>query len=443
MAIAFQVTQTPVYLIFLALISFCYWLIFRSSLYGVFDPLVMLLVNLVFSGALVTALGAFGQIELRYLVAYWACSFAFIFGFTIAKRRYRFSGEVRKPSRKAPTGTQGLDPLQQLDLDLLFVFVTLLFVINLATIVYALSTHAYAIFSQNPAIDRVALAASNRWLTVIASACQVPGLLISTFMALQSRRLLRRIVCLLAACTFVFSISGGGSKGGMLSLVFMAGSLEVYLRAHKIRGARTVRRLIYAFFALGIIYFIYVASRLASADQSWFGILVTRVVLYGESYVYFFVENQYESLKFTYNIVTYTLHTLTAAFGIKLIPHNIGVELYGTSTGDYSGFGPNPQHVVEGMIFLGIYLAPLYSLMIGYLTAYTRRISLNRLGTPQILVFASLFYNAGYLPVDITIWLFNVLSSVAILLPLYMVSSILVKLVYRGSDLSRPQLIFE
>ncbi len=431
MGIDFGITQTFLYFLVLACVSLFYYVAMRKNLYGLFDPLVLLLINFVFSGTLVIMLGIFGYIRAIYLIAYVVCSLFFIAGFQFSQVRLDSIRSPRVQMQEMATQIRQENFLHRLDFNHLFVFVVILFVVNIVLLAYAFQTSALAIFSGNPAVDRVAIAISNRWLTVMSGAIQVPGLVFSTFVVLQSRRVSRNVVGWLAMASFVLSAVSGGSKGGILSLVFVFGLLEICLNMAGLRRTRTVRRLIYLFFLVGLMYLAYIASRLGFYGQNWFDVFWNRNVLSGEAYIYFFAGNQYESLKFTYNIFTYILHTFTAGLGIKLIPYNIGVALYGGATGNYSGFGPNPQHVVEGMVFWGIWGAPFYSLLIGYLTSYTRRLFFGRSGNLAFLAFVVLFYYASYLPIDITIWLFNVLSATLILLPIYVVSKVLAVWLYK------------
>lgn len=414
------------YVILLALITL-YYMAFKSDVYSIFDPIVIFIVNLVFSSSLVIWIGVNGYIQMRYTVAFIICTAFFIIGFKTASGKFSFGKHSLSPiNRSSLRKRLNTCSTMNLDLDHLFVFIVLLFFINIIALGYSFMNGSFAILSENPALDRVSLAASNRWLSVVKAACTPVGLIISCFLALYSKSLLRKYLSIFIAVSFLVNYLTAGSKGAVLSTVFVFGTLIIFIKANKLKVPYVLLRLTYFLILLGVMYFSFIASTSQMGEMKWALKLILRLVLSGESYLYFFGENQYDSLKFTYSLSTYVLHTVTSSIGWKLVPYNIGVALYGGSTGNYSGFGPNPQHVVEGMIFWGIYFAPFYSLVIGYLTSYTRRIFLGKTSNLCFVSFIVLFLNAGNLPIDITMWLFSVLSAIAILAPIYMLSKFII-----------------
>ena len=156
-----------------------------------------------------------------------------------------------------------------------------------------------------------------------------------------------------------------------------------------------------------------------------------RLSLSGDSYIYMFVYDQYDNLKYSFDILTYVLHLLTAPFGINLIPYNIGAALYGGVTGNYSGFGPNPQYVSEGMIFFGLYLAPVYAFSIGCITSFGRSIFMGKLGNFGLIGFIIFFRNFTNISIDLNYGLFSLLSSILIVLIPYLLSLFLSKLLLK------------
>ncbi|HEY3284271.1 MAG TPA: hypothetical protein VGN26_18530 [Armatimonadota bacterium] len=422
-----QAPGTPEYYVLLVVIGLVYYAAFARTLYGLFDPLVMLLINFVFPGTLVAWGTLNGFIQGQYLGAYIACSAALVAGYHLGVRRMH-AGRAADTAAPEPGSPEG-----RLNLDHLFILVLALLVIGAVSLAYAASRGSIALFTDNPANDRVAVNAANRWLIVLWSGLSTPGLIVPCLVALHTRSQYRRWVSVLGALCWVLVFAASGSKSGVLILVFTFGLLAVYLRVIGSNKSRLVGRYILVFFLVGLAYAAYVTSGLGFENRSWVSLLGMRLFLSGESYLYFFVANQYEVLKFTYEPVTYILHTLTAGLGLKLIPFNIGTALYGGYSGDYSGIGPNPQYVVEGMIFFGLYFAPLYSVVIGYLTGLSRRFMLDKVDNGRLLVFIVVFSNAGYLPVDVTLWEFDVLASAVILIPLYLITLAVTRALFGGT----------
>lgn len=420
--------QTIEYYIILVVVAVFYYITLKKNIHHIFDPLVLVIINFVFSGTLVTWWWFNNMVELSFVVAYWACCLLFIFGFKESNAHLKAFFSFPDEKGTVNNSFTSARLAQNLDTNHLFVFILLLLPINLTALFYSYKNNALAILSQNPELDRVAINAANRWLNVISVSCALVGLLVSTFLVLYAPRKSQKAICFFSAIIFLLNYVTAGSKSAVLILLFVYGVLLIYLKKINYKVPVCFTRSIFVFVPLGLAYFIFVVSS-SSSDQGWLQRFFTRLALSGEVYFNLFVENQYETLKYSYNFATYYLHTFTAPLGIKLIPYNIGVALYGGSTGDYSGFGPNPQHVGEGMIFWGVYLAPFYSFFIGYLTCFTRLIFGGKPTNLKFVGFIVLFFNALYLPVDITMWIFNLFSSIIVLSPVYAISKIMTLLI--------------
>lgn len=423
-----QALQSPVYLVLIVFIGGLYWVAYRSSIYYVFDPIVPLLLNFTFSGAFVVWMGASGIIRSDYLWVYIACSIAFTFGFWLGRARWRWGDRPNGNGGDSARRHTKYTLPGRLDRTHLYYFALLLGLLNFATLVYAFQNSALAILADDPVVDRVAINAANRWVSVIMTASGSVGLLVSVLLIFLSRKRWRKLMSATLAATFLLNFLSAGSKSAIWTLVFTLGGLIVYLRINRFAVPRWVYTLNYAFIPLGLAYFILVTSLPGLDSRSWPVRLVMRLAGSGDAYIFFFVADQYERLRGAYNIVTYLLHSFTAGLGIKLIPYNIGTALYGNVTGDYSGIGPNPQHVVEAIVLFGMFFAPVYSFALGWLTAFARRVFMRKSGNSGLICFLVAFITASTIPVDITLWLFYVLAPFAILPVPYFAGKLLARM---------------
>ncbi|HEY3284268.1 MAG TPA: hypothetical protein VGN26_18515 [Armatimonadota bacterium] len=409
-----QAPLTPEYYGIVVVLALLYYLCFASQLYGILDPLVLLLSNLVLSGAMVIWAALHGLMDPAFGWGYVACSVALVAGHWLGSHRLHFGTAGPAHADRGGGSTENL-----LDLNHLFVLVLVLLAIGLVSLAYGAATDALAIMKDNPANDRVSVSTANRWLVALWSGLATPGMVASVVVALESRYWERRVIGALGALCWFLVYAASGSKSGVFVLVFVLGLAAIYLRRIGSQREGVIRAAALISAVTGVAYAAFVTTKLGLNGDSWVSVLGMRMFLSGESYLYFLIDRQYDSLVFTYNPLSYLGHTFVAPFGLKLIPYNIGVALFGGYFGDYSGIGPNPQHVVEGMVFFGLYGAPAYSLVIGYLVGLSRRLPLQRVNNAYLLAYSVLFWNASQLPIDVTLWQFYVLASAGMLVPLY------------------------
>jgi hypothetical protein len=417
----------------LLVVGLVYLVTLYRTIYHPFDPSIQFILVFVFSSAFVIWLWLNDKIEIEYLISYLFCNAALILGLNIATLLFR--------RRHIITPNKPLFTQQQLKR--LRLFNRLVATLVLATFAYGLLNNALALFSENPVLDRVALSKANRWLTVIFFGT-VPAGLSSSILLLaitnfqrSSRKRMKNLMPFVTSLIFLLALASQGGKSAIFSTLFSLGCVVVYLKSRGYPVPRILKKGPLLLLPLGFAYFIYIVSRPGTGDDAWWYKLTLRLIGSGDTYIYLFVEQQYETLKFIYNPITYLLHTVTTVFGIKFIPYNIGVALYGGSTGDYSGFGPNSHHVAEGMIFFGIIFAPLYSLCVGTLVGWMRELFRGRRGVSGFLLFAVLFINSSIAPIDITYWLFVILSSALILYPIYFVTTLAVPLALPQTQLKK------
>jgi hypothetical protein len=402
------------YYVVLGLVSIIYIVCFKNSILHFFDPILTLLLNLIASGTFVTWCWLNDYIEFKYFSVYVFCTIFFIIGTKRIGFKKSKVTKNRSTSGKTPETMENV--LLYFKFKILWIFLILISVIHFITIAFVWSSFGLAILSdKSPADARVLINASFRWGFVILEGSRNIGLLSSLFMATYGTKGIKKIVCYLIALGYFLSSASVGSKAAIFNVAYTLGSLLIYVKSIGLPYDKFITWLMRASFGLGFCFFSYALS---SANQD--GLFASdaffaRIALSGESYVYFFVNKQCEALEYSYNLFVYLAHNLTSPFGIKLVEYNIGAMLYAKSTGDYvSGFGPNPQHVVEGVIFLGLYLAPLYSYAIGTLFSFLRFYFLEKPNNMNFIGFSIFFISSCLVPIDINYSFFNVISSILI-----------------------------
>ncbi len=456
------------YYLILVIVATLYGFALWGTLYSLFDPAIELVLNLIFSGTLVLWFWANRLIADQYALSYVLCSAGLLAGYRLTVSLLRLWQQRRASSwrrkelgqfiaagRKLAQGTKEHQAARRL-LDYraeevlnyrhLTVLATLLMIVTAAALIYQSQTSGLAIFSDNPWLDRVSLNASSRWLSMLFAACNRVGFILGVILffspslpGVPPKWYSATIIAL-----FVMSCAAGGSKAALLTLVFAFGIIPMYVRCFsdqltQVWGKR-VQLAAVGIIPLGLFYCVYIiVSSELGEDITW--VFMHRVAMSGETYIYFFFERQVEALQYTYQASDYLLHTFTAAFGIKLIPYNIGVALYGGSTGDYAtGVGPNPQHAVEGIVFFGLYWAPLYSAAIGIVFGLSRELLRDSRSTFGFVLFLILCLNASALPIDVNLWIFNTAASVLFVMGLYLVVAVLTPSPKRRRAVSNPEL---
>ena len=71
--------------------------------------------------------------------------------------------------------------------------------------------------------------------------------------------------------------------------------------------------------------------------------MIWRILLSGDIYLYGLIDGNYKHLFGQYDWLSYVLHPVTALVGVRGYENPLGVDLFGGTTGDYSGYGPNAQ----------------------------------------------------------------------------------------------------
>ena len=283
--------------------AFGYHLIFKNDIYNFFDPLSLAIITLSTSSALVTRLLLTTAIQEKYFFCYWACNIALLIGFKHRKRK------VRKTS---------LHILKKsFHMRHLFVFLLVISVIHFSMTTYIFLTIGLAIFTDNPSESRVGMSAAFKWGNIVLEGSRTTGLLTSIFLAsYYTGNNARKILCSILAVGFILSFLSIGNKSAVFDIAFIIGGYLVYIKSIGIQIPKVMNYAVYILVGLGFSYFSYAAA-VDSQSSSGIDKFLTRIALSGDSYLYFFVDNLYDTLKYTYNPITYLLHIVTSAFGIK------------------------------------------------------------------------------------------------------------------------------
>lgn len=169
-------------------------------------------------------------------------------------------------------------------------------------------------------------------------------------------------------------MASSGSKGAILAVISPLCFLYVINRfydnnnvAIKINKVALIM-LVTAFVYALLVIFLSTMSNLLLYN------LYIRLVSSGDTFYYFYT---FDLLKyFDFNVIDFIYRSLNPALGMfRIVEHEKAIGeliisyVFGRAP---EGFGPNAQHPIEGLIYFGKYFAWLYSLLIGYIIAYSR-----------------------------------------------------------------------
>ena len=184
--------------------------------------------------------------------------------------------------------------------------------------------------------ERISLAASNRVIDVIRN-----GTGLIDFFAIIFYKKTHSKKYLLVLFLLVVITAMSGSKGWMLNYATLY-ILYNFLTKEK-RCNKCIEIIKYALFALlSLGGMIMVLSYFGNDMESAIKVIEFRILFPADAYLYAYVWGDYINLAEDYNTIAYLLHPFLKLIAEKGYDYPIGVALFGSKTGVYDGFGPNP-----------------------------------------------------------------------------------------------------
>lgn len=253
------------------------------------------------------------------------------------------------------------------------------------------------IFSENPSEAKVLLYTGG-WgivrridFALVNFVLAVP--LIKLFhpkIALTFNRKVFYITCILICALILVTMGSKSSLLSMLNILFgvilinRTFGISVIERTRSYFNALKITKFAkYAFVAAVISMFVVIA--LSGIETTVGDALITRLIASGDVFYFFYVYDIESSFnKLAYEYVPHILNPLLGMFrfaeyeyplGVYTLYYSINLPMDAQAT-----FGPNSQHPIEGLVYFGIFGAPLYSFIIGYLISYIRLGLLRKFG---------------------------------------------------------------
>jgi hypothetical protein len=344
----------PEFLVMLALVGGCLYLLLRRHIYSLFDPLFFfLVVNEAFCITDVLFMHQYGMIESRYFTNYLLTEGALFLGFL----------QFRPTAHKEPPG-----PLSQAPpaaLKLLYRLSLFLF-ISLNILVYTQRGIPLLLNSR-----MVVYTIGGGWGLVSRLFDVLIAIILYYLLEILRRRHWRLVEWGALVSVIIIQVLSG-AKSAVVDLVFLVALYGGYtgsLGTSAARSGRMLKRL-----ALGaVVSLLLVASvqsgvgEIAGHQVNLIGQVAARMVNGGDSLIYAYPNRFIEQLD-GHNPAGAVFKEYLAFFRLsdaEHLPKHIGVQITDAFLGPDSHFQTNAKHNIFGYVYFGYWGALLFSYLIG------------------------------------------------------------------------------
>lgn len=360
--------------------------LFKGTFFTFYDPLFIYVFLNSFSISFVIYLYFFiKSISFVYFITFVISNIAFIIGVRIGSKSL-FTGSLEL------VGKDKFNRYSELFDIILFLSICVILMSNAILFIYK----GIPLFSENPSDAKVQLFTGgfgivrriNFSLTIVAIVI-IYLKLFHPVLRCSRKRIIILIIYLLL-CLLVMASSG--SKGAILAVISPLCFLYVINRFYDNNNvAIKIRKVALIMLVTAFIYALLVIFLSTMSDLLLYNLYI-RLVSSGDTFYYFYT---FDLLNyFDFNVIDYIYRSLNTALGMfRIVEHEKAIGeliisyVFGRAP---EGFGPNAQHPIEGLIYFGKYFAWLYSLLIGYIIAYSRTwILYNNRNNPH---FMNLFF---------------------------------------------------
>lgn len=377
---------------FFILIFYILFLFLKNKLFGFFDPLVPTLFSIASGLVIALKLWLLEKSNFESVIFVISSQLCFLFGFLIiGKFNFIFfkSSVSRNRTERSISGSLYF---------FVFIFLIIIFFSSLKA--------ELPIFADSPSDARVVFWSSNRIAQLLFTGICffLPILGVYYYFSASTSRL--KFSSIFATAISFLLISTIGAKGTFLSLVFFIGPIKHRLKLDN----RYIKSEFFLFSAaLGLMGFSYFAmvSRNWSAAQNFFSKFILRLSQGGDYAYYLFTPNVIEKLNLSMNPFIYIAQLPLSLFDVRFYNHVIGIHLVRLAgTGSEALYGPNPQHLVEGIVFLGKNFFFVYSLLVGMIVSFLRQVSRNLINRGELNTALPLLGLSAILPLDTHYFMF-------------------------------------
>ncbi|OUL37711.1 hypothetical protein BV372_01810 [Nostoc sp. T09] len=410
-------------------------LILKKLVFAWYDPLFTYLVFNSFSIAFVIYLFFDNQIYFVYLITFILSNIFFLAGLILGYRkissgRKNFFEPIIQENEEQETNY--IFVFKKYSKQLNIILYISVFILVVANTILFFQYGSVPLFSENAEVAKVEFRTNGFGFIYRINDALLPGAIgiilikiINPKIKIGKYQYLVLIFCLLI---LIFLALSGGSKGAILLIINLIFYIYLINKQFDTKYSNKINFYISLLFILGIsvVLFIFWRASIAVQYLNLFEALLVRLVGSGDVFYYFYT---YDLLNlFDYNPIDYLINSInpllsllrlseySTALGERIISESIGL-----TTG---GFGANPQHPIEGLIYFGFAGSWIYSLTIGYIVSVMRtRLLLFVLKKPHqlnLLLYMICAYQVLKLPVDSSLFLESLYSTVIIGTPIFM-----------------------
>ncbi|MDZ8051108.1 MAG: O-antigen polymerase [Aulosira sp. ZfuVER01] len=412
-------------------------LILRKLVFTWYDPLFTYLFFNSFSIAFVIYLFFDNQIYPVYLITFILSNIFFIAGLRLGNKK--LDGERRNIYKAivldddyGDVATNDVSIFKKYSKQLNIILYISVFILLISNVILFFQYGSVPLFSENAEVAKVEFRNSGFGFIYRINDALLPSAIAVIIIKLLNPKIqigkyqyLSLIFCLLI---LMFIALSGGSKGAILLIVNMIFYIYLINKQFNSKYTKIINTSILILFFLGIsiVLFIFWRASIAVQYLNLSEALLVRLVGSGDVFYYFYT---YDLMNvFDYNPIDYLINSINPLLSLlRLSEYNPALgeriisEAIGLSTG---GFGVNPQHPIEGLIYFGFVGSWIYSLIIGYIVSVIRtRLLLFTLKRPHqlnLLLYMVCGYQILKLPVDSNLLLESLYSTFLIGIPIFM-----------------------
>lgn len=339
---------------------------YRKHVLHTFDPLMMFL----FIHAFTIEMAFITIDNVIYLINFLACEVCFMIGYLIA---------AGKPLQKADMQSSHLfKQTDYFELSVLKWYCFFgLFVLLIANLIL-IKQNGLIILADDPSTAKVETYTGGVGLGIVRrmnlGMLYFVGISIAALFLIKNQK---RYAVLLVLLVLIPAM--GGSKGALLYFIILSGLLSCFKDVKKGQAFKRLKKGSIALLLLAIFLMGFLISGGSTSDtlQDKLFKVASRFLFYGDSIMYYYNSSTIHFFAKN-NIASFIADELNSILGfLRIVPYSLpmGYQLINYFYNIHSEtFGPNVPFYIKGNIYFGYYGAFIYSLLVGSIIGFARRL---------------------------------------------------------------------
>lgn len=237
------------------------------------------------------------------------------------------------------------------------------------------------------------------------------------------------------AIGIIINLLLSGSKGSILIIVFSLFFYKLYLKKFDIKNDINFKRIYIVFFTLAVVaVFIPIGYRVSEGVDIdiLMEMFLVRLVGYGDIYPYLYNSNILNNILYNNDFYNLFIKHYAAIFRLVEYDNSMGTIGYQIVTNIYGTMAataaPISRHHIFGLVCFGMYLAPIYSFILGLITSFIcRYIYIKLIGINiyiyilYTIIYSGIISCANELTYGMDIIIFGILFNSIILIICYFI----------------------